>query len=194
MRGTRLASCPGMPADPQVSFASAAIASKEIAERTLHPSSGANVAGGDGQPADSRKKSARKPKVWVYLIAGLVIAGGVFFWRHSAGGQGAGNAAPESTLPLETFVVNLDGSGQRAYLRVGITLGLSRPLARNKEDVPIAALRDAILSVLASARADQLLTADGKEQLKSDLVRVIGERVPEMGVENVYFTEFLVQM
>lgn len=184
-----------MPHDPQASFASATMASKEIAERALHPSSSSNPAASDAPPTDSRKKSAAKSKVWIYVVAAVLIAGGFFFWRHSAGGQGTGNGAPESTLPLETFVVNLDGSGQRAYLRVGITLGLSRSLARNnKEDVPIAALRDAILSVLASARADQLLTAEGKEQLKSDLLRVITERVPQMGVESVYFTEFLVQM
>ncbi|MGA7683712.1 MAG: flagellar basal body-associated FliL family protein [Terriglobales bacterium] len=148
-------------------------------------------ADGDTPP---RLKPAAKSGLWIYASLALAIAGGVFFWLHSAGGKGTGDAAGEVTLPLETFVVNLDGSGQRAYLRAGITLGLSRPVRGSKDDVPVAALRDTILSVLASARADQLLTADGKERLKADLLHALTDRVPQAGVQSIYFTEFLVQM
>ena len=101
----------------------------------------------------------------------------------------------ESTLALETFVVNLNGSGQRAYLRVGITLGMAHPLPRNRaEGVPTALVRDTILSVLATAQPEALLQVEGKRQLKEELLKALQERVPQMAVENVYFTEFLVQM
>jgi len=90
---------------------------------------------------------------------------------------------------------NLNGSSQRAYLRVGITLGLAHPLPRNPaEATPTAAVRDTILSVLATAQPDEMLKAEGKRQLKDDLLRALQERVPQLAVENVYFTEFLVQM
>ncbi|MGA9476103.1 MAG: flagellar basal body-associated FliL family protein [Terriglobales bacterium] len=102
--------------------------------------------------------------------------------------------AEKSTLPLETFVVNLSGGGQRAYLRLGVTLGLAHVLPRNREEVAVPLVRDAILSVLANAKADELLTTQGKEQLKADLLRSITHRAPELGVESVFFTEFLVQM
>ena len=184
-----------MPADPEVSFASAALAPRNIANRAL--GGPAPPAPGNAQSPDVRGKAAHhKLSFWIYAsaaVAAIAIAGGVFLWLYSSGGKGAGNA--ETTVTLETFVVNLDGSEQRAYLRVGITLGLAHPLTRNsKEDLPSAALRDAILSVLSTARADQLLTTHGKEELKADLLRVITERLPQVGVQNVYFTEFLVQM
>jgi flagellar basal body-associated protein FliL len=102
--------------------------------------------------------------------------------------------AAESTLVLETFVVNLAGSGQRAYLRVGITLGVARPLPHNPADVPIALVRDTILSVLATAQPENLLREEGKRQLKEELLKALQEREPQMAVQNVYFTEFLVQM
>lgn len=92
--------------------------------------------------------------------------------------------------------MNLAGSSQRAYLRVGITLGLAHPLAnRNQPDaVPIALVRDTILSVLATAQPEALLGLEGKRQLKEELLKALQERVPQMAVQNVYFTEFLVQM
>ena len=90
--------------------------------------------------------------------------------------------------------MNLGGSGQHAYLRVGITLGLNRSLPRDLKNAPIALARDTILSVLAAASPEQSLTSCGKEKLKSDLLKALQENTPSLGVTNVYFTEFLVQM
>ncbi|MFZ3342192.1 MAG: flagellar basal body-associated FliL family protein [Terriglobales bacterium] len=140
--------------------------------------------------------AAAKSSVWIYVVVVVAIGGGIFFWQHppSAGGKGLEETVEKSTLPLDTFIVNLEGAGQRAYLRVGITLGLSHPMPRNKTEVDVPMVRDAILSVLATAQADRLLTAQGKEQLKADILRSVTEHAPQLGVENVYFTEFLVQM
>ena len=104
------------------------------------------------------------------------------------------NLSPvRSTLHLETFVLNLADPDQRAYLRVGIDLGINQDLKHAQETVSTAQIRDAILGVLAEAKADDLMTSAGKDKLKQDLLRVLKERVPQLGVEEVYFTEFLIQ-
>jgi flagellar basal body-associated protein FliL len=142
------------------------------------------------------KKKAAKSKSPLYLVVALAVAAtGIYFWLRPAASTSAdAHTEAESTLALDTFVVNLDGAGQRAYLRVGITLGLSRALPRKRDDVPIAPLRDAIPSVLSSAQPEQLLASEGKQKLKADLLQSLQERAPDLGIENVYFTEFLVQM
>jgi flagellar protein FliL len=146
--------------------------------------------------AAKTKKAAAKSKAPVYILVVLAVAAaGAYSWLRPAAGNEAVAGASQATLPLEPFVVNLDGSGQRAYLRVGITLGFSGSPSRNKNgELPVAPIRDAILSVLSSARPERLLTSEGKEKLKSDLLKTLQDRAPELGVENVYFTEFLVQM
>ncbi|MGA3193641.1 MAG: flagellar basal body-associated FliL family protein [Terriglobales bacterium] len=161
--------------------------------------SGAERASGEPSspnlPGAGPAKRAGGKKKWAGAIAGALILGGtIFLWPHAPGpgGGGAGSAPTETTLPLDTFVVNLDGAGQRAYLRVGITLGLAHPL--RKEDAPIALVRDSILSVLGNAQPDQLLAAGGKQNLKAEIAKTLQENAPALGVENVYFTEFLVQM
>jgi flagellar basal body-associated protein FliL len=131
------------------------------------------------------------------LVLGLAAAGGFVWLRPETPARGAPDS--ESTLVLETFVVNLDsnsaGSGRRAYLRVGVTLGLGHPLPRNQpEAIPTALVRDTILAVLATAKPEELLKLEGKRQLKDELLKALQERVPQLAVENVYFTEFLVQM
>jgi flagellar basal body-associated protein FliL len=135
----------------------------------------------------------KSSKGWLIAVLALgLAAAGIFIWlrpEHSAG------ATVESTMALETFVVNLNDSGQRAYLRVGITLGLSQPLPHNKADsIPTALMRDTILSVLATAQPEELLKVEGKRQLKDKVLKALQERAPQLAVSNVYFTEFLVQM
>jgi flagellar FliL protein len=95
-------------------------------------------------------------------------------------------------MHLETFVMNLADSDQRSYLRIGIDLGLNNA-AKHGEELPVARVRDTILGVLALAKVDDLLTAEGKNRLKQDLLHALTERVPDLGVEEVYFTEFLIQ-
>ena len=150
----------------------------------------------DSSSAVEEKKSAAKSKAPIYIVVVLALAAaGAYFLLRPAAPNAAIAGEAQATLPLETFVVNLEGSGQRAYLRVGITLGLSgAPSRGKKEELPVALIRDTVLSVLSSAHPEKLLTSEGKEKLKNDLLKTLQDRAPELGVESVYFTEFLVQM
>ncbi len=150
----------------------------------------------DAQQGAAPLSAAKKKKKWPAVVLVLVLAAtGILVWMGPGSSTRAAESAAGPTLVLETFVVNLDGSGQRAYLRVGITLGLAHPLRRNQaEAVPTALVRDTILSVLAATQAEDLLKLEGKRQLKNGLLKALQERVPQLAVEDVYFTEFLIQM
>jgi flagellar basal body-associated protein FliL len=123
----------------------------------------------------------------------MLTAIGAGFWA-SCGNESASKAEGhvKSTLHLETFVLNLADQDQRSYLRVGIDLGLSEEL-KHGEQVPVAQVRDTILGVLAEGKVNDLLTPAGKTKLKENLLQSLQRREPELGVEEVYFTEFLIQ-
>jgi flagellar basal body-associated protein FliL len=134
----------------------------------------------------------------IFLVLAVVLtAVGVWYWsthRAAAPEQAAnGGHQIKGTLHLETFVLNLADPEQRSYLRVGIDLGLSREMGKGESAPPVGQVRDTILGVLAQSRVEELLTAKGKAKLKEDLLRALQERVPGLGVEEVYFTEFLIQ-
>jgi flagellar basal body-associated protein FliL len=142
------------------------------------------------------KKSGDRGHALVIVLPMVVVAAvGAWFWMHrgeDAIAQASGETRIASTLHLDSFVLNLADADQRSYLRVGIDLGLSRELKRD-EPAPIAQVRDAILGVLAEGKVDELMTPAGKTKLKGSLLRALQERVPQLGVEEVYFTEFLIQ-
>jgi len=144
---------------------------------------------GSKSPPSSRMGLA----FWVFAVVLVAVGAGVWSTRSSGGElSGGGSGQRRGTLHLETFVLNLADPGQRSYLRVGIDLGLAREIGRG-ETAPVGQVRDTILGVLAESRVDELLTTQGKTKLKAGLLRGLQERVPGLGVEEVYFTEFLIQ-
>jgi flagellar basal body-associated protein FliL len=149
-------------------------------------------------PAQSTASRSTVRKVVVVAIGAtvaLVAAASLVIWGPQRATSASGDAA-ESAFALETFVVNLTGSSQRAYLRIGITLGTGhRPTdSKGAAAVPMAQVRDTILSVLATAQPEELLQIEGKRRLKDELLKALQERVPQLAIRDVYFTEFLVQM
>jgi flagellar protein FliL len=133
--------------------------------------------------------------LWSFALACLVTVacGGVTTGCSPTPGAHSGSDGETAgTLHLETFVLNLSDPGQRSYLRVGIDLGLNRALGRS-ETPPLGPVRDTIIGVLGQAKADDLVTAEGKARLKQDLLHALQNRVPELGVAEIYFTEFLIQ-
>jgi flagellar FliL protein len=56
-------------------------------------------------------------------------------------------------------------------------------------------IKDVILRILSSKKPEEVLTAEGKEKLKEELIEGINEAIglEEEPVVNIYFTEFMVQ-
>jgi flagellar basal body-associated protein FliL len=139
--------------------------------------------------------SSRRAVVFSMLLV-VLLALGAWFWSSSRQWPEvpAGAVRPvKGSLHLETFVLNLADPEQRSYLRVGIDLGLDREIGKGENAPPIGEVRDTILGVLAQSRVDELLTAKGKAKLKEDVLHALQQQIPGLGVQEVYFTEFLIQ-
>jgi flagellar basal body-associated protein FliL len=151
----------------------------------------------EGANKSSNDPPARRRGRLVLLIpVAMLAAVSGWFWasqRNEAAAPGNGESRIKSTLHLETFVLNLADPQQRSYLRVGIDLGLNHEAKQGEEAAPVALVRDTILGVLAQARVDDLMTAAGKNNLKDQLLHTLQQRIPQLGVEEVYFTELLIQ-
>lgn len=152
---------------------------------------------------NARKKFPRG--ILASVVAFTIVAGGGFAWLSQSHGRGdntvhAGKSstAPKYVVRLEGFTVNLADPEETHFLRVTIELGIDRlpegtDPAKPAQSLPVPRIRDAILSVLTVCKADELLTPEGKAQLKQNLLAALNRSVPEMGVREIYFTEFLVQ-
>ena len=107
-----------------------------------------------------------------------------------------------SVVKLEPFVANLADPGGVRYLRVKLSLGLDAELQHEgkekKEEkggdpVLVSQIRDAILQSITQKKADELLTAEGKQKLREEIIQVTAPLIHGPEVVNVFFTEFVVQ-
>jgi flagellar FliL protein len=151
---------------------------------------------------NKEKQEAKKSSSLVLILAVVVVlavaGGGAWFYLHQ--GKTAQAAPPQAeqlhTVHLEGFTVNLADVEENHFLRITIDLGLGhapKPAKEGESEIPTARVRDAILTVLTAGKADTLITQDGKTQLKAAVLSALQQRVPELDVREVYFTEFLVQ-
>lgn len=143
-------------------------------------------------PAPAKKSRGASAVILLLLIAG---AGGGWMIARSHG-SATEDASPQpkvkSLLHLETFTVNLADADQRGFLRIGMDLGLAQATKPGHEPA-VAPARDAIIEVLSAQTSQDLLTPAGKRQMKEHIRAELQSRVPDLQVEEIYFTEFLVQ-
>jgi flagellar basal body-associated protein FliL len=153
---------------------------------------------------------AKKSNLIIILLVGIAMllggSGATYFLlargktTAAAGPEKVEKKDPEFPVKLDSFTVNLNDQEESHFLRVTMELSLAHapkgdPAAKEGGDssFPTARTRDTIITVLTAAKANELLTPEGKAALKQGVLAALQQRVPEIESKDVYFTEFLVQ-
>ena len=128
------------------------------------------------------------------LICLLLLGGaaGAYFAFFRGG---ADTAPPEVThqLTLSDLIINLADTDKSHYLSASLSLVVA---GENPEEVlgeREAHVRDAVLMVVSRYTYDELLSLEGKGELKRELVAAVTEVLAEdaLRVEEVLFTDFV---
>lgn len=169
--------------------------------------SAANPAPANPEPA---KKGSKVVLLAIVVVVLLILGGGgyVFMSRRAlASSKKSGkpkapevktDAPPVAVIPLESFVVNLADPDHNSFLRIGITVALSKALPKGAAEDAAASpfvpqIRDTVLGVLNTWQSTALLAPDGKAKLKAQILAALQQRLPDLGVSDLYFTDFLIQ-
>ncbi len=160
-------------------------------------------------PLPGKNKSSKKG-----LIIGLAVAmvaaaagGGAAYWKWgmaaASAAAPAAHAAPvpavveePGMVPFEPFLVNLADEGGQSYLRVTLNLLVaSEEEAKTLEGKPVVRtmMRSAVLEVLSTQTAAQLVTPEGKAELKKAIAAKIDSLKLHVRVHDVLFSDFVVQ-
>jgi len=178
-------------------------------------------AGAEGAaPATASKVSllsGRRKFIVIGVVAVLLLGtGGYFiFGSHHDAREGAksakGSAAAEggdkdkpATMSYyftldPAFVVNFIGRGQAKYLQVNIEGVTREPSIKEDISLHLPHIRNNIVMLLSSKTYDELITAEGKEKLRKDVLsevrKILKDETGKEGdtVDNIYFTSFVMQ-
>ncbi|MCB0354819.1 MAG: flagellar basal body-associated FliL family protein [Bdellovibrionales bacterium] len=177
----------------------------------------------EGTPEGQAEEAKPKSKKMLFIIVGVVVllaaGGGAFFFlggsdeKEGEGDQMEVEDVSLATAELPEFVVNL--SQNTSFLKTRLLVeydpdvvtsgkyATSRAASHEAEKMNLPGvlgerepmIKDAVILVLAAKSPQELLTSDGKEALKEELVEAINDAtgLDEEAVTNVYFLEFIIQ-
>lgn len=139
--------------------------------------------GDEKAPAKSKKMLIIGLAVVLVLVLG---GGGAFFYiskqraaaededDHASSAKSASHAAPKvapTYMPLDNMVVNLADPGGERVAQVGITLEVVDAKAVETVKAFLPTIRSAVLMLISQRKADELLSAEGKQKLAQDILR-----------------------
>jgi len=144
--------------------------------------------------------------IMVLVVLSVITAGVAAYlaWQSSSQYATDDDAAalarePPIFFELEPFTVNMSGSnGASRLLYIGITFKVGNQATRTILEEYIPQVRSRLLMKLADENVDELTRTEGKEQLAEGLVGTLtnpplAEPPPELVIDEVLFTEFIVQ-
>jgi flagellar FliL protein len=148
--------------------------------------------------------AAKKSRAMLFAIIGVIVGlggGGGAYWLYASriAPPAAAKPAPPPTtgiVPMEPFVVNLADEGGSRFLRVTLSLvveGEEHAKEIAESDVVRARLRSAILERLTLQKGEQLVTPEGKSELKKAIAEQAAHAAHGLKVTDVLFSEFVVQ-
>lgn len=174
--------------------------------------------GEEGKPA---KKSPMMLIIIVAVV--LAGGGGYFFMSKSkakvaapeeAGDAGHGEAAPAKAehgeakgekgkegdkggggviKPLDTFIVNLADPTRPRYLKITIQLEMDKQETDAEVTAKMPQIRDSLIILLSSKTLDEISTAEGKYQMRDEILARINQFMKKGKVVGAYFTDLVVQ-
>ena len=96
-------------------------------------------------------------------------------------------------FPLETFVVNLNDTGGKRYLKTRLELEYIRMEAKEELTARMPQMRDVVLLSLSSKTMEEIQGIEGKIALRNELILRINQILKKWKIRNLYFTEFVIQ-
>jgi flagellar FliL protein len=164
------------------------------------------------EEAVPEKKRSRLLLIIGGVLALILLGGGGFaafkYFRkgaapktgdHAAAGEKDKKAkeAILSALNLEPFIVNLADKDEVRFIKASFKLGLGGAKEAEeleKNAVFLAATRDAIISLLTAKTSNEILTPEGKDALRKDILKKVNTLMPKGKIEEVYIVDFVVQL
>lgn len=164
---------------------------------------------GEAAAEDDAAAAGKKKKKLLIIggaaVAVLVLAGVLAFVllggkKDAESGEAKVEAPPPPTLyvPLgEKFTITLSAKDRAHYFVVSISAMTHEKPAVEDLEVHAPLIRARLVGMLGGRDFDALRTEEGKEALRTDVLKTIQDvlqaETGKPGVEQVYFTEFVLQ-
>jgi len=156
-----------------------------------------------GEEKGNKKEKKGSRKVLLIIAAVVVIAVPAAAAFNFFGGGKAGSPSPKNSahenkkqmVDLSDIIVNLADKGSNRYLRLKIVLEFPENKKLDEEIKRKAPqIKDALIAILRNKTTTDIQAAGGSDEIKKQILQKLNNEYLTAGkVENIYFTDLLVQ-
>jgi len=129
----------------------------------------------------------------VFFVCLTVSVTPIFANAEEKHGEGEGKKVDTSLVQLDPFIVNVNGTAGPRFAKLGVCLDLLTPALADRVKTRNGAIRDAVIMSVSSKTDQDIMSADGRLQLKEELMDKINTVLGDKEVKSIYFTEVVVQ-
>jgi len=155
-------------------------------------------------PKVEEQKQSEQPKSSIKLIAIIVIAvillggGGAaayfkFLKKADTAEQDSSKLEHSVIQEFDTFIVNLRDPGGKRFLKLAMKARLENLPVSEEFKSRTFEMRDLILMILSGKETDDITSPEDKTALKQELITALNRSLHKGHVQEIYFTEFLIQ-
>ncbi|NLZ48077.1 MAG: hypothetical protein GX895_04685, partial [Clostridiales bacterium] len=139
------------------------------------------------------------------IIFGALLVGAAAFGGYMLASKASNNnvvkqdeqqeVKEESFYSAGEFTVNLANTNARKYLKTTVVLAYDIKNEELTEELTkkTDAVRDCIISVLRTKKAEELQTATGPEELKNEIITRVNSILSKGRLSSIYYKEFVIQ-
>ncbi len=131
---------------------------------------------------------SKKIIIVLIIIIVLLISGGVgyFVWNNQSQ-----KVKVYQIDPGEYFITNVCES--KCLIKADLIIETTNKKTSEYLNKNQVKMRDAIIKILRSKKYDEIMRADIQEVLKENIIQDLQNEYQLEGIDNVYFSEFVVQ-
>ncbi len=154
---------------------------------------------GEEEEQEPKKKKSKNMMLIIIIAVAVVIGGGgaFFFLTKSSGDKSHKKEEAKKEegvmFALEPFVVNLSDQNGNRFLKVSMQIEVAGPAVMESAKAKTPQIRDSIITLLTSKTSEELMSPEGKLQLKDEINITANQILGDNSVKNVYLTEFVMQ-
>ncbi|MEE4356268.1 MAG: flagellar basal body-associated FliL family protein [Desulfococcaceae bacterium] len=143
--------------------------------------------------------------VFLLLLFGAVGAGFYFMWgkindinAKDMKSEVKEKSSEEKTeigplVELDVFILNLADTNEQHFLRVKIHLETENMEVSEEVNKRLPQIRDYIISLIPTKTSEEILKAEGKEILRSEMLKGLNGFLHSGRITRLYFNDFVVQ-
>lgn len=162
--------------------------------------------------ADDDKQEEEKPKsnmmlIIIVALVAVLLGGGIAAFFLMSGGDEPSTAAAEDNEPTSRpaiyfeikppFVVNYEWQGRRRYVQISVAIMARKDKVIEAVQKHMPLVKSRLVDIFSAQNFDGLKTEEGKEAMRSaaleELQKIVNDELGEPGVENLFFTNFVMQ-